>query len=110
MTLWEDSGTNEQKWYIEYVQGHYYIRSVIDTQYGLNLYRSGNPYNCNLYKVIGNETDSQIDIIFTNGMYKIKLHNYDLYLTVGSSANGSNVYWSASSTSDYQLWMLTPLL
>ena len=110
ITLWSDSGTNEQKWLVSELGTEVYIRSVIDQLYGLNVYRSGNPYNCNVYEVIGNEMDAQIDIIQAGtGTYKIKLHNYDLYLTVGSSANGANVYWSPNNGSSYQLWSFTLL-
>ncbi len=63
ITLWNDSGTNEQKWLVSRLDTEVYIRSVIDQLYGLNVYRSGNPYNCNVYEIIGNETDAQIDII-----------------------------------------------
>ena len=59
--------------------------------------------------ISGNETDSQVDFIATSGGYKIKLHNYDLYLSADSSSNGANVYWSASSSSLYQVWSLTPV-
>lgn len=47
-----------------------------------------------------------IDFIERDDGFKIKLHNYDLYLTAASSANGANVYWGAASTSTYQLWSL----
>ncbi len=107
VTLWSDSGTNEQKWIIETNTDYSYIKSVIDTSYGLNVYRSGSPYNCNIYAINGNETDAQIDLIPTSNGYKIKLHNYNLYLTVNSSSNGTNVYWAAFTGSDYQYWDLT---
>ncbi len=105
VTLWNDSGTNEQKWMIfgsDWTGIH--IHSVIDVDYGLNVFRSGSPYNCNVYKIAGNETDATIDIIAIGDSYKIKLTNYNLYLTVGSSSNGTNVYWAAPSSSSYQLW------
>ena len=109
VTLWEDSNTNEQKWVVSDLGNSVYIKSVIDTAYGLNVYRSGSPYNCNIYKIAGNETDALVDIIASGSYYKVKLHNYDLYLTVGASTNGSNVYWTASSNSNYQKWSFTAL-
>lgn len=110
ITLWSNSGTNEQKWLISGLgKDQQFIRSVIDKTYGLNVYRTGDPYNCNIHKIIGNEVDAQIDIIpsSVSGQYKLKLHNYDLYLTAASSADGSNVYWAAESTSNYQKWKFT---
>ena len=109
VTLWSDSGTNEQKWVVSDLSSSVYIRSVIDTDYGLNVYRSGSPYNCNIYTISGNETDALVDIISSGNNYKVKLHNYDLYLTVGGSSNGTNVYWAASSDSSYQKWTFTEL-
>lgn len=103
------SDINEQKWNVSSLGDNAYIRSVIDTTYGLNVYRSGSPFNCNIYKLAGNETDSLIDIQPSGNYYKIKLHNYDLYLTVGASTDGTNVYWAASSTSNYQKWAFTAL-
>ncbi len=109
VTMWSDSGSNEQKWYITSVGSNAYIKSVIDMSFGLNVYRSGSPWNCDVYPIAGNETDALIDIIQTSQGFKIKLHNYDLYLTAASSTNGANVYWGAESTSSYQLWDLTLL-
>ena len=66
VTIWLESDTNEQKWEMPEVQlGLLYvgpIRSVINRDYGLNVYRTGNPYNCDLYPVSGNETDSDVTI------------------------------------------------
>ena len=107
--LWSNSGTNEQKWYVTSIGNGAYIKSVIDQSFGLNVYRTGSPWNCDLLTISGNETDSQVDFIATSGGYKIKLHNYDLYLSADSSSNGANVYWSASSSSLYQVWSLTPV-
>ena len=82
------------------------IRSVINTSYGLNVYRSGTPYNCDVYPVSGNETDSniEIDMDLRIAYGKIKLKNYDLYLTAASKANGANVYWASDSNSVLQMW------
>lgn len=107
VTLWSDSGSNEQKWVVSNLGNSVYIKSVIDTAYGLNVYRSGDPYNCNIHKIAGNETDALVDIIASGSYYKVKLHNYDLYLTVGASTNGTNVYWDEPSSSNYQKWTFT---
>lgn len=108
VTLWSDSGSNEQKWLISSIGDNVYIRSIIDETFGLNVYRVGSPFNCDVYPVSGNETDAAVDFISTSGGYRIKLHNYNLYLTASSSANGANVYWDSYSSSLYQIWSLTP--
>ena len=108
VTLWSDSGSNEQKWLISSIGDNVYIRSIIDETFGLNVYRVGSPFNCDVYPVSGNETDAAVDFISTSGGYRIKLHNYNLYLTASSTANGANVYWDSYSSSSYQVWSLTP--
>ena len=71
------------------------------------MYRAGDPYNCNVHTVIGNEIDAQLDLIAVDGGYKFQLVEYGLYLTAGSSEDGANVYWAPESSSDYQKWTLT---
>lgn len=108
VTLWADSGTNEQKWSITSLGSGVYVRSVINTAFGLNVYRSGSPWNCDVYPISGNEMDTKINFVASGGSYKIQLANYpSYYLTVGTSGNGANVYWAASSGSSYQLWNCT---
>ncbi len=109
VTLWSDSGSNEQKWVISDLGNNVYVRSIIDTDFGLNVYRSGSPYNCNIRLIEGNETDAAVDISNYGDYYKIKLHNYNYYLTVGGTSNGTNVYWASESDSDYQKWTFTEL-
>ena len=104
VTVWTITGSGEQKWYISGHISQVYIKSIIDKSYGLNAHRSGTNWNCNMHKVIGNETDAQVDFIEYGDYYRIKLHNYNKYLTATGTANGSNAYWSAYSNSDYQLW------
>ena len=109
VTLWSDSGSKEQKWLLSALSSYVCIKSIIDKAYALNVHRSGSPFNCNVRVYAGNETDALVDIIPSGSYYKIKLHNYDLYLTVGGSADGTNVYWAAESSSNYQKWTLTKL-
>lgn len=110
VTLWDDSNTNEQKWSITYLGSGVYVRSIINTAFGLNVYRSGSPWNCDVYPISGNETDAKINFIASGSNYKIQLANYpSYYLTVGASGNGANVYWTASNGSSYQLWKCIPL-
>lgn len=116
VTLWsEDTSSNEQKWEISELGTGVHIKSVIDTAYGLNIYRSGSPYNCNIYKIAGNETDATFDITAadSNGYRKVKWTSSDgtkvRYLTVGASTDGTNVYWDEASTSSYQKWLFEKL-
>lgn len=115
VTLWSDSNTNEQKWSISNLGSAVHICSAIDTQYGLNIYRSGSPYNCNIYKISGNEQDATFDITTADasGYRKVRWISSDgtqtLYLTAGASADGSNVYWDVSSSSNYQKWRFIPV-
>lgn len=116
VTLWsKDTSSNEQKWEISELGTGVHIKSVIDTAYGLNIYRSGSPYNCNIYKIAGNETDATFDITAadSNGYRKVKWTSSDgtkvRYLTVGASTDGTNVYWDEASTSSYQKWLFEKL-
>ncbi len=108
VTTWTSSGSNEQKWIIDMrPQSNIAIRSIIDRNYGLNVYRAGSPWNCNVHTVVGNETDAMIDLVYiTDSYYLIKLHNYNLYLTADGAYDGSNVYWTSYSGSNYQVWMI----
>ncbi len=112
VTLWsEDTRSNEQKWEIAKLGNDVQIKSVIDRAYGLNIYRSGNPYNCNIYKIAGNEADATFDILAadSNGYRKVRWTSANgsvvKYLTVGDSADGSNVYWGDVASSNYQKWL-----
>ena len=109
VTLWSSSGSNEQKWLLSSLASCRCIKSIIDTAYALNVHRSGNPYNCNIRVFAGNETDALINVVASGSYYKVKLYNYDLYLTAGASTNGTNVYWAANSESNYQKWAFLEL-
>ena len=109
VTLWSNSGSNEQKWILSLIYDDKPVKSVIDRNYGLNVYRSGSPYNCNIHLVAGNETDAIVYLTNYGSYYKISLHNYTLDLTAQGAANGSNVCWSAPAESDLQKWTLTEL-
>ena len=104
VTLWDDSETTEQKWVINSLGTGVFVCSAVDTAFGLNVYRVGSPYNCDVHKVSGNETDAAVVFIEMENCYKVKLTNYDLYLTADGSENGANVYWGDLSDSDFQCW------
>ena len=116
VTGWTYSGSNEQKWLSPESSNCFYVRSYVDRDYGLNAYRSGSPWNCNIRKVIGNETDAQIfsqTAYATDGtpgiVYYLKNYSNNTtnkVLTIGSSYNGSNAYWTTRSSSDNkQIWL-----
>lgn len=111
VNLWSDTGSNEQKWLIPALGQRRIIKSAIDRNFGLNIKRSGTPYNCNVHRVFQNEADSVVSIILDDGYYKIKLYNYDLYLTAASSDNDANAYWAPNMDNqpnvDYQRWRFT---
>ena len=109
VTLWSNSGSNEQKWLVSSLSTCRCIKSIIDVAYALNVFRSGSPYNCNVHVFAENEVDALVNIVQSGSCYKIKLYNYDLYLTVGASTDGTNVYWAEESTSNYQKWSFTQL-
>lgn len=96
------------KWVIdESKRNNTYIRTSLSTAYGLNVYRTGSPYNCDIFSISGNETDAAVNYIYNSmtGCYMIKLSNYNLYLTAGSDGN---VYWGEySSNLNTQLWQIT---
>lgn len=102
VSLWSNSGTNEQRWIISNLGYNTFIKSKINLGFGLNVYRVGNPYNCDLFEIVGNETDALVNIVPDGDAYLIQLANYPtLYLTT----NGTNVYWSDQYiTSNYRRW------
>ncbi|MBR6676811.1 MAG: VCBS repeat-containing protein, partial [Clostridia bacterium] len=106
--VWTNSGTLEQRWVIGFIGDGTYIRSAIDTDFGLHASGTGSPWNCDLYQIAGNEAYTQVDFIATSGgAYRIKLHNYDLYLTASSTEEGANVYWTSFIATERQAWYVT---
>mgnify|MGYP004564780557 FL=1 len=106
VVLWDkDIGSREQLWLIPDYSNNHCIKSVIDPNYGLNVYRAGSPYNCDMLRVFDNGTDSVCTFtLIDSNRYIIKLKNYDLCLTADSNSNGANVYWAAYNNSSYQTW------
>lgn len=108
VTLWSDSGSNEQKWILSTDYDSKPIKSVIDRNYGLNIYLDST-YNCNVYQVAGNETDSAVYFTNYGSYYRVGLHNYNRYLTAAGTGDGANVYWATYTESNLQKWVLTEL-
>ena len=106
VTLWSDSGSNEQKWILSTDYDSKPIKSVIDRNYGLNIYLDST-YNCNVYQVAGNENDSAVYFTDYGSCYRVGLHNYNRYLTAAGTGDGANVYWGTYAESDLQKWVLT---
>ncbi|MBQ7836399.1 MAG: hypothetical protein IJ389_04010 [Clostridia bacterium] len=82
---------NSHIWSISSLGSGVYAKAYVNTAFGLNVYRAGDPYNCDVYPISGNETDAKVNFIFhvASGQYFVKLSNYNLYLTI----SGDNVCW-----------------
>lgn len=111
VTLWADSGTAEQTWVIDSLGTGVIVKSIVDTRFALNAYRSStSKYNCDVYPWSGNETDAKVNFESTSGGYRIKLTNYNMYLTAASAANGADVYWAAATGGTNQVWTCTTVI
>lgn len=83
-----------------------FIRSTYWPFFGLNAYRtSDTEYNCDVYEIVGNETDATTEFITTSqGYYQIRLKNYPTkYLTASGT---SGVVWLGATGGNDQLWSL----
>ena len=114
VTLYSATGSNEQKWRIDTISASVstFIRSYVDESFGLNVNRrqGADYYNCDVLAVSGNTTDASVVFISQgNGYYKIKLANYDAYLTATGTSDGSNIKWLASQSDDLQVWSLSEI-
>lgn len=108
VSLWTRSGSGEQAWILDSTTNPDCIRSYLNRKFGLNAYRnSTTKYKCDIHTVAGNETDADVTISSVSGGYKIKLKNYNMYLTADGTADGAAVSWAPSSTSKLQVWKLT---
>ena len=108
VVLWTDSGSAEQKWAIDNLGTGVLVKSAVNVSFALNAFRSSaTKYNCDVYPWSGNETDAKVNFEAVSGGYRIKLTNYDMYLTADGTANGADVYWAAASGSTSQVWACT---
>lgn len=112
--LWNKQDTNAQNWVIKSFSGGTKIVSNLNQNYALNYYwgsGKGNPGNCDVYPEAGNDADSLVvfqAVDSNNNIYRIKLKNYNLYLTAKGTADGSDVKWeSLVSGAKTQEWKLT---
>ena len=109
ITLWSKTSSNEQRWIIDNIGNGVFIKSKINSSFGLNAYRVGSDnWNCDVFRIAGNETDAAVNIIQVGGRHRIQLANYpEYYLTAESDANGANVFWKKGiDGTAYQTWHL----
>lgn len=108
VAIWEHTGSGEQYWAISSTSGKGFVRSYLNRNYGLNAYRNGTEkYKCDIHTIEGNEKDAEVSISPTIGGYRIKLNNYNMFLTADGTTNGSAVSWAPLDTdSKMQLWKL----
>lgn len=105
--------TSAQDWTIKAFGANYKIVTGVNSAYALNYYWAsgkGNPGNCDIYPQSGNDADSSITLVPVNAVsniYKIKLKNYNLYLTAKGTENSSDVRWETlASSGTAQQWHL----
>ena len=108
VTLWAEDTAWDQVWKLQPEVNGASLRSALNLAYGLNIWMGNtNKYNCDVYPVAGNEHDACVDLQTVDrekNLYRIKMANYDLFLTAGGKQNGANVSWTAYSGTDVQLW------
>ena len=111
--LWTKDSTNAQNWLIKSFKAGYKIVTALNQNYALNYYwyaGNGEPGNCDIYLESGNDKDSCIllePVNATDNIYRIRLKNYDLYLTANGSSDNSDVRWDKKASSgNAQQWKL----
>ncbi len=108
--LWSETSADAQKWIVKSFTAGLKIITALSSTYALNYYWNngqGNPGNCDIYPHANNNQDSCISLIAVNAaenIYKIKLANYDLYMTAASDADNANVSWEEHSGTAAQQW------
>ncbi len=105
--LFRQVGTTAQNWTIKAFGSNFKLVTGLNQNYALNYYWSagqGKPGNCDIYPQAGNDADSSIILepVCTD-VYRIKLKNYNLYLTAKGDDDSADVRWEApvSMSSDY---------
>ena len=108
-------GTSAQNWTIKAFGSNLKIVTGVNQNYALNYYWSagqGRPGNCDIYPQSGNDADSSIELNpVSTDVYRIKLKNYDLYLTAkgtGDNGNSPDVRWEAPIGMDKNYLELAP--
>lgn len=108
--LFRKVGTSAQSWTIKAFGSNLKIVTGLNQNYALNYYWSagqGNPGNCDIYPQAGNDADSCIVLeAVSTDVYRIKLKNYNLYLTAKGTGDSADIRWEAPVSlwsSDYSL-------
>ena len=111
--LWTKDTSGAQNWIIRQTDAGVKIFTALDSRYALNYYWSsgqGSPGNCDIYPEEGNDTDSCVVLSPVDedaDIYRIKLANYDLYLTAMGASDNSDVRWEPLADNDNtQSWKL----
>lgn len=115
VNVYNYSGGNDQKWIIEYLNTYdiypQLIQCTNNSSYGLNAYRVGTNWNCDIMPTSGNFNDALVVFEGTGitNEFFIKLKNYsNRYLTAEGTTSGSNTSWQAKQSSgNAQKWKIT---
>lgn len=102
------NSNNQQKWIVKAFGSNLKIVSCLNQNYALNYYWSagqGNAGNCDIYPQSGNDADSSVVLEpVATDVYRIKLKNYNLYLTAKGTGANADVRWEAPiSSTNYNL-------
>ena len=107
VNIWKDTGSNDQKWSINSLGTSQQVRTLNNTAYMLNAYRTN--WNCDVYT---SNSDTYVNFVSQgNNVYLIQLNSDKTkYLTATGTASGSNVVWQARNTSSAaQKWKISKL-
>ena len=105
VNIWNDTGSNDQKWSIVSLGSGQQVKSMNNTRYMLNANTS--TWNCDVYT---SNSDTYVNFVpLGSGLYRIQLDSDKTkYLTAEGTASGSNVKWAAlNSSSNAQKWQIT---
>lgn len=115
--LWsEDTSANAQKWIIKSFTAGMKIITALSSTYALNYYWINGQYypgDCDIYPHANNNMDSCIileDVNASENIYRIKLANYNLYMTAANDADNADVTWEYSTETTAQQWKFVPVV
>lgn len=101
-----------QNWMVKAFGSNLKLVTGLNQSYALNYYWSagqGNPGNCDVYPQSGNDADSSIVLEpVSTDVYRIKLKNYNLYLTAKGTGNNADVRWEAQVPLGSNYTLLAP--
>lgn len=115
-TLYRATGAADQRLTVYQVAGGCQLVSALSPsikderkRFGLNIYGRKAGSVCDFFPAYQNSNDELIDLITVdkdNNLYRIKLINYNLYLTPSSNSSGAALTWENASNADNQIWQL----